>query len=131
MFSDGIRNTGKKIPPVFLLIFPVPILLLLLTEAYAMTKEGAVSHDKALFEILASVQDARDMQRLMEELLTPKELEDIWRRWQLLEDLYRGVPQREIVERHKMSLCKITRGAKILRNKNSVCKAVIEKQMKK
>ncbi len=88
-------------------------------------------HHKALFEIFASVQDAHDMQRLMEELLTPKELEDVWRRWQLLEDLYQGVPQREIVDRHKMSLCKITRGAKILRNDNSVCKAVIEKRLKK
>jgi len=85
---------------------------------------------KELAEVLAGVKTVGDMSRLLHELLTPKELEDIWRRWQILEDLYKGMPQREIAEKHKMSLCKITRGSKVLQEKG-VCKAVIEKRMKK
>jgi len=86
---------------------------------------------KKLFEILSRVRNARDMDRLMHELLTPKELDDVWRRWQVMEDLYKGLPQREIAERHKMSLCKITRGSRVLRAKDSICKQILEKRKKK
>lgn len=90
-----------------------------------------MSKDKGFYEALAGVTDVRDMQRFMKELLTPKELEDVSRRWQILTDLCLGVPQREIAERHQMSLCKITRGSRVLHEKGSICKAMIEKQMKK
>jgi TrpR family trp operon transcriptional repressor len=90
-----------------------------------------MSRYKELAEVLAGVTEAHDMQRLMQELLTPKELEDIGRRWQILKDLYAGMPQREIAERHKMSLCKVTRGSKVLQSSGSVCKAMIEKRIKK
>lgn len=86
---------------------------------------------KKLFEILAQVKNAKEMNALLHELLTPKELEDIWRRWQVMEDLYSGIPQREIAEQHKMSLCKITRGSRVLQNKNSICKQILEKENKK
>ncbi|MEW5894663.1 MAG: Trp family transcriptional regulator [Candidatus Omnitrophota bacterium] len=86
---------------------------------------------KELFEALTRVGDVREMDQLMHELLTPKELDDIWRRWQVMEDLYHGVPQREIAERHRMSLCKITRGSKVLQNKNSIFRKIIEKREKK
>lgn len=90
-----------------------------------------MAHYKKLFEILTSVKDIKEMDKLMHELLTPKELDDLWRRWQVLEDVYRGIPQREIADRHKMSLCKITRGSKVLQNNNSICKRILEKQGKK
>ena len=86
---------------------------------------------KKLFEILAGVKNAHEMDKLLHELLTPKELQDIWRRWQIIEDLHHGMPQREIAERHKMSLCKITRGAKVLRAKDSICKQILEQGKKR
>lgn len=82
---------------------------------------------KKLFEVLAHVQNRRDMDALLHELLTPRELDDIWRRWQVMRDLYDKVPQREIARRHKMSLCKITRGSKVLRSPGSICKSILEK----
>jgi len=90
-----------------------------------------MSRYKELADVLAGVTETHDMQRLMQELLTPKELEDIGRRWQILKDLYAGISQREIAERHKMSLCKVTRGSKVLQSPGSVCKAMIEKRIKK
>ena len=84
---------------------------------------------KALFEALAKVNDVKEMDRLMHELLTPKELDDVWRRWQIMEDLCHGLPQREIAEKHHMSLCKITRGSKIIKEKNSAVRKILEKKM--
>jgi len=83
---------------------------------------------KKLFEILTRVKNQQDMDALLHELLTPRELEDIWRRWQVMRDLYNGVPQREIARRHKMSLCKITRGSRVLRSPGSICKSILEKR---
>lgn len=90
-----------------------------------------MAHYKKLFEILTSVKDGKEMDKLLHELLTPKELDDIWRRWQVLEDIQKNVPQREIAQKHKMSLCKITRGSKVLQEKDSICKRILEKQSKK
>ena len=90
-----------------------------------------MSKYKKLFEIFTEVKNEKKMGRLLNELLTPRELEDIRRRWQVLEDVYKGVPQREIAQRHKMSLCKITRGSRILHDKESICKQILEKRIKK
>lgn len=84
-------------------------------------------HYKKLFEILVGVKDVKEMDKLLHELLTAKELEDIWRRWQVLEDIYRKIPQRDIAQKYKMSLCKITRGSKVLQAKDSICKRILER----
>jgi len=56
----------------------------------------------------------------MTEILTEAELETLSKRWQILNLLKEGNTQRDIAEKLKVSLCKVTRGAKILKNKNSV-----------
>jgi len=43
----------------------------------------------------------------------------------LMKDLYRGIPQREIAANHGISLCKITRGSKILKQKGSYCRKIL------
>ena len=53
------------------------------------------------------------------ELLTESEIETISKRWRILKMLANGVTQREIAKELGVSLCKVTRGAKILKNKNS------------
>jgi len=65
---------------------------------------------------LASVSDPGRMRKFLEELHTPAELKDMDLRWRLLKMLDRGHPQREIARRLKISLCKITRGSKILKH---------------
>lgn len=54
------------------------------------------------------------------ELFTDAELIDLSKRWRILNMLNNGCSQREIAKELQVSLCKITRGAKILKNKNSV-----------
>ncbi len=63
---------------------------------------------------------------LLTELLTPGEMKDIALRWQILKDLYLGGSQRQIAARHGMSLCKITRGSKQLKKKNSFALKLLE-----
>ncbi|ADY12739.1 Trp family transcriptional regulator [Sphaerochaeta globosa] len=78
-----------------------------------------------LIKVFASTTDVQDMQRLLEEMLTPNERKDLLLRWNLMKDLYRGLPQREIAASYGISLCKITRGSKILKQKDSYCKRLL------
>lgn len=78
-----------------------------------------------LLKIFASTTDVKDMQKLLEEMLTPNELKDLLLRWNLMKDLYKGLPQREIAASYGISLCKITRGSKILKQKDSYCKKLL------
>jgi len=79
----------------------------------------------ALAAALASVSDLKEMELFLEELLTPGELCDITLRWRLLELLSQGVSQRKIAEDLQISLCKITRGSRILKNKNAVSSKIL------
>lgn len=56
----------------------------------------------------------------LKELLTESELDTLSKRWRILKMLANGSTQREIAKDLQVSLCKVTRGAKILKNKNSV-----------
>jgi len=79
-----------------------------------------------VIQVFTSVQNYDQMQKLFEELFTMKEKYDIALRWRLMKDLYRGVPQREIAHELGISLCKITRGSKILKNEQSECRRLLE-----
>lgn len=75
--------------------------------------------------VLASITSPDEMRRFLFELLTPGEVRDITLRWNLLELLAEGVTQRKIAEDLKISLCKITRGSKILKQKGAVTARVL------
>jgi len=52
-------------------------------------------------------------------LLTPAEIADVAARWALVKDLKRKVPHREIARNLGVSLCKITRGSRVLKKPGS------------
>ncbi len=81
-----------------------------------------------LIQVFARVNNYDEMQRLFEELFTMKEKYDFALRWRLMKDISRGVPQREIAQNLGISLCKITRGSKILKKEDSLMKKLIEEQ---
>lgn len=60
------------------------------------------------------------MELFLQEILTPAELHDLSLRWELMRLLKQKVPQRQIAKNLGISLCKITRGAKILKKSDSV-----------
>ena len=79
-----------------------------------------------LAQVLAQIEDPALMDRFLEEILTPSERKDISLRWQLLKDLHAGKTQRDIATEYRISLCKITRGSKILKNDNSVTRKLLQ-----
>ena len=84
------------------------------------------STTKELIDIFARTSDRREMEVLFQEIFTPNEISTLSLRWQLLKDLYEGKTQRKIAAEHKISLCKITRGSKILKSRESYLKKVLD-----
>lgn len=76
--------------------------------------------EEELIQIFSDIDTPADMRRFFDEIFTTREREDLVLRWKLLKDLYQGKPQRAIAAEHRMSLCKITRGSKILKTKDSI-----------
>ncbi|MFT5728875.1 MAG: TrpR family trp operon transcriptional repressor [Desulforhopalus sp.] len=92
----------------------------------SMNRNTTNEASEELIQIISRISDEREIERLLFELLTPQELENLTMRWQILKELYLGESQRAIASRHKMSLCKITRGSKILKKKNSITAMLIK-----
>ena len=68
-----------------------------------------------------------NLSKLLDELLTPTELRDLCLRLCLLRQLADGTPQRKIAETLGISLCKITRGSRILKTPGSAAATLLEK----
>ncbi|RLB92989.1 MAG: transcriptional regulator [Deltaproteobacteria bacterium] len=86
--------------------------------------------DKELLKIISSINDLDELNRFFNDIFTPAELDDISLRWKLLKDLHKGMTQRKIAEKYGISLCKITRGSKVLKDKNSVVLKVLNHPLK-
>jgi len=71
-------------------------------------------HLKDLYELFACVEDEKEAEKLLKDILTPQELASVAERWQLVQELHSGTPQRTIADRLKVSISKITRGSRML-----------------
>lgn len=80
-----------------------------------------------LIHILAEIEDPEMMEKFLDEILTESERHDVMLRWKLMKMLEDGITQRKIASELKISLCKITRGAKILKDKNSATYRLMKK----
>ena len=71
-----------------------------------------------LLNALCSIQDPVEMRRVLSDLLTRSEIAALQKRWAILRLLRDGIPQREIARRIGGSLCNVTRGARLLHDRN-------------
>lgn len=71
-------------------------------------------HVNDVYRLFASVENEKEARMLLQDILTPQELEDIAGRWRLIRELARGTPQREIAAKLDLSISKITRGSRML-----------------
>ena len=71
-----------------------------------------------IVDVICSITDRDELIAMFDDILTPTEIDDIIQRWLLMEDIYKGIPQRDIASKRKMSLCKITRGSKMLKKED-------------
>ena len=69
-----------------------------------------------LASALANTKDTALIKNFLRRLLTPSEVADIAARWALVKALEQKIPQRTIAETLGISLCKITRGSREMKN---------------
>lgn len=81
-----------------------------------------------LARVFTGINNTRTMRKFFDEIFTEAERKDFTLRWQLMELLNKNMPQREIASGLKISLCKITRGAKILKDSKSVSYKILNKK---
>ena len=78
-----------------------------------------------LIEIFSQTTDKHQMRKLLEEILTPAELTDVAKRWYLMKEIMKGTSQRKIASDMEISLCKITRGSRILKKDDSIYRKIL------
>ena len=83
---------------------------------------------KNISKIVKDINSEVEMINFFKELLTKSEIETLSKRWRILDLLAKGKTQREIAKELQVSLCKVTRGAKILKDKNSVLRKYLIKE---
>jgi len=81
-----------------------------------------------LIEVFTEIDDPEVMENFFNEIFTPAERRDFTTRWQSMKLISQNIPQRKIAQMLSISLCKITRGAKVLKQKKSISKKILEKQ---
>ena len=81
---------------------------------------------ESLSETIAKLKDNKEICLFLQELLTESEIQVLSKRWRILNMLNSGTTQREIAKELNVSLCKVTRGAKILKDKNAVITKILK-----
>jgi len=85
---------------------------------------------KEITQILSEISDPKDIEKFLLEILTDNERRDLSLRWELMRKLHDGIPQRAISSELGISLCKITRGSKILKSGDSVINRILNSKVK-
>ena len=82
---------------------------------------------RQIYKIISKIKTNADIEKFFSEIFTENELKILSKRWRILELLSKGVTQREIANELNVSLCKVTRGAKILKDKNAITTRFLNK----
>ena len=98
------------------------------------TTPREIAASKADFAELAAavarLRGAGAVARFLEELFTPSECVEMSKRWALTRELLAGKSQRDIARELGLSLCKITRGAKLVRDPDSLLRRSVQDRRK-
>ena len=78
--------------------------------------------------VMASLDTPDELRRFLKDLFTPSELSDLALRWRLVERLAAGESQRKIAGDLGISLCKITRGSRILKQNGIVSRELAKRK---
>lgn len=76
--------------------------------------------------VLLSKMTQKDINIFLHEILTDSEISDLSKRWRILKLLDGNFTQRDVAKELGVSLCKVTRGAKILKNSNAITRKMIK-----
>jgi len=79
-----------------------------------------------LASVLAHCEDPRLIKEFLQSILTSNEVKEVATRWALVRLIDIGMSQRGIARELGLSLCKITRGSKELKKRNSAFRQMVE-----
>ena len=89
----------------------------------------AINEIKKITKLIKNLHSDSELECFFKELLTKSEIETLSKRWRILELLHAGESQRNIAKTLQVSLCKVTRGSKILKDKNSILAKTLLKEI--
>ena len=69
---------------------------------------------KDLYTLLSAIDNPKEAELLLEDLLTPNELSSLEERWQEIQLLAKGMTQRDVAKKLGISISKVTRGSRML-----------------
>ncbi len=79
-------------------------------------------------KLINNINSDVDVFNFLTEILTPAEVETLSKRWRILKMLSDGRTQRDIAKELNVSLCKVTRGSRILKDKNAIVSKLIKEK---
>lgn len=88
----------------------------------------AINPIQELSVLLKKIETSEEVANFFKELLTESELEILSKRWRILTMLRDGYTQREIAKALQVSLCNITRGSRVIKDKDSVLLKYLTKE---
>jgi TrpR family trp operon transcriptional repressor len=92
----------------------IQIFLQVLIDAKISTMPASPKHLKDLYELFSSIDNTKEAEQLLEDILTPQELESLAERWQEIQLLAAGHTQRDVAKKLDISISKVTRGSRML-----------------
>lgn len=113
----------------FILFYFIYLLLLTETKVWFKMLLCIVTKGvkmKQLYKIINKLGSSKEVECFFNELLTESEINVLSKRWRILNMLNDGCTQREIVKDLNVSLCKVTRGSKILKDKNALITKILK-----
>ena len=87
-------------------------------------REAIEAYDD-IINVFAATTDEEDLKALFDDMFTDSERRDLVNRWLLMKDIYQGKPQRQIAADRSLSLCKITRGSRMLKKENGFMRRLL------
>lgn len=87
--------------------------------------------DELLKAFMVASKDKMLLEAFLEDLLTPKELRALPKRWEITRRLYKGEAQWSVANDLKIGIATITRGSRELRDKNGGFAKVLKKLYRK
>ena len=83
---------------------------------------------KEISKLINNINSDSAVYSFLTEILTPAEVETLSKRWRILKMLSEGRTQRDIAKELNVSLCKVTRGSKILKDENAIVSKLIKEK---
>lgn len=69
---------------------------------------------KDLYKLFCAIETPEEAKLLLEDILTPQELDSVAERWQEVQLLAQGMTQRGVAKKLDISISKVTRGSRML-----------------